>query len=187
MSPSMPSASSSAEPSSEELYEELMKERAAWKQAKRAAIEATLREAGSLVVGCGGGCGCGGCAEDAPSHAQPSPARTRREASNEDPWAAHVVPQEAPCFQTLFHFQLPDFHTVDLATQFCFALEFGAWEWPRTDCCPPMIRATTSCDPPSMAEYISASFQVDEHVLNRVNDRMMDDPNDPDDFTLMWC
>ena len=161
----MPSA-----PSSDEMYQEILRERAAWKRAKRAVIEATLREAGELVVGCGGGCGCAGC-DEAPAAKAP-PARTRREASNEDPRMALAAQEMQPCFQTPFHFQLPEFHEIDLATQLCFAMESGTFEWPRTACCPPLLRTTASCEPPSMGEYISAAFQVEEHPLDVSRDQV---------------
>ena len=166
---------------SDELYEEILRERAAWKLAKQQDIAALLRLAGDAVVG---GCGCEegssavasaragcGCSEAHPAKRRTSRASRQRQAAIQP--GAERLPTEKPCFRTPFHFQLPDFNSIDLATQLCFALEFGIWDWPAEDCCPPLIRATDNCNPPTVWESALWSY-VDEHVLDKERDHIYD-------------
>lgn len=61
---------------------------------------------------------------------------------------------------------LPDFDTVDCVTRACFALEYGVWDWPATDCCPPPLNATSMCELPSDLELFWLSAVIPVHILS---------------------
>lgn len=83
--------------------------------------------------------------------------------------------------------ELPDFSSVDLATQLCFAIEYGVWEWPATDCCPPPKNATSVCEPPSWLEILTMYLAIPIHELtlfDRVSNTVAANVITPYDYQL---
>lgn len=98
-----------------------------------------------------------------------------------DPWP-HPPPAPAtplwplvpgrlrPCHVFGATIPLPSFQDVDIVTQICFALEYGDTGWPDTDCCPPALNLTVTCDPPTLAECLTMSLRVPEHDFDSTVD-----------------
>ena len=149
------------------VYAALAQERAAWKRARRAELLAVLREAGDAVQGGVGDCGCGcagagGCGEASVTAVQRGRNPDRRAASA-IPGVTQPIPEilrgdcdgsEPP------YLQMPDFQDIHPLTQTCFFEQFGKMDWPEIGCCPPSLRQTTDCSPPSILEYMAMLLAV---------------------------
>ena len=81
------------------------------------------------------------------------------------------IPKEMGCPQDNGpYIELPDFYSVSSKTQYCFIEEFGREGWPFTKCCPPELKQTDECEPPSALDIDSILSQIpryDEMPLER--------------------